>query len=546
MQSGLSVRQKILSGFGIIILMMAVVVGMALLKINDLQQQITRVTDQAYPKVMLANQLGNRTLDNGLALRSALLAQDSAERQQWLARSSDDRQQIGQLMTQMAPLASDEREQTLLVAARQAREATEQSSLQVQKLVQTQHDIASQQATRLYLDQTFIPANSALLKVMEQWAQHEADNMAQAKTDAESAATRAYVELSIWLAISLALALVMAYALSGRLVQPLRAAMNLINTIEAGDLTGHEAPQAPSRDEAIELRRHLALMRERLHELISHIQRSAHEVSDSAHELSGMAQYVSSSTQQQAAATSSAAATIEQLTVSINHVADSAGEVAQRAVNAGALAHQGGGEAAQSAQQISVVAEEVSTTSNQMNALSQQVRDIDSIVTVIKEVADQTNLLALNAAIEAARAGEAGRGFAVVADEVRKLAERTGSSAQEITQMIDSIQQGVQEAVTQMNGNLHDVRQVSERAELAAQTMHQIETHSQEVNVAIGAINEALGEQREASSDLAQRMEQMTQMSDGNSATVEELATTSNQLSALSKDLSELTARFRL
>ena len=546
MESSMSLRQKLLAGFGVVIVLLVVIVGMALLKISDIRDSLTAMADEQYPKVLIANQVVERTLDNGLALRSTLLTHDLAEKNQWIARAADDRARMHALLDQFGQGALDARETALIAQARASMQRVDETGARLEPLARAAIDDASRQGARSYLDGQFVPANSVLLEAMKNLARHESERMNASKQAAGVSVRNSYIELLLGLGVALLLAWGLAYTLSGRFVRPLRQAMAMIGEIEAGHLAGEVDMPAESRDEALELQRHLAMMRGRVRELLLHIQQSAQEVSDSAHELSGMAQYVATSSQQQAAATSSAAATIEELTVSINQVADSAGEVESRADQAGGLAHQGGKEAALSASQIGVVSEKVSTTTDRMHALSQQVNEIDSIVTVIKEVADQTNLLALNAAIEAARAGEAGRGFAVVADEVRKLAERTASSAQEITSMINNIQDGVGGAVEQMNANLESVCEVSQRAEAAAHTMQDIETRTGEVNQAIASINAALGEQRSASSDLAQRMEQMSQMSDANSATVEELATTSNQLSSLSKDLQQLTARFTL
>jgi methyl-accepting chemotaxis protein len=198
-----------------------------------------------------------------------------------------------------------------------------------------------------------------------------------------------------------------------------------------------------------------------------------------------MAEQVASGAQHQAEATSEAAATIEQLTVSINHVADNSDEAKRQSLQTGSLARDGGKEVIDSVARIKDVSHAVSGTSNQMNMLSSEVQKIDTIVTVIRDVADQTNLLALNAAIEAARAGEMGRGFAV-ADEVRKLAERTTSSAREITQMINAIQHGVTQVVGSMDSSLESVEAVSSSTELASQTIERIgnSTHSIERTIA--------------------------------------------------------------
>ena len=269
-------------------------------------------------------------------------------------------------------------------------------------------------------------------------------------------------------------------------------------------------------------------------------------VAESSQSLSTSSKQVAGSSTNQSEAASSMAATVEQVTVSIGHVSEGASEALRISRNSGELSEQGGEVIHRAADEMRKIAETVRQTSVSIENLGAQSSRISSIVMVIKEIADQTNLLALNAAIEAARAGEQGRGFAVVADEVRKLAERTTQSTQEVTGMIDTIQQASHAALIGMAAAVDQVSGGVALAQQAGDAINQIKAESGQVLRTVSDISTALEEQSKASNDIAVRIEQVAQMTEQNSVAAEQTANAADQLAKLADDMRNTVNRFRI
>ena len=320
-------------------------------------------------------------------------------------------------------------------------------------------------------------------------------------------------------------------------------AMQVTRRIAAGDLT---TDVICVHGDTSSLLAGMKVMQQMLRQMIEEIVRGAVQLSTASDQLLSASDEVARRSQQQSESASSMAAAVEEMTVSISQVAENAREAHSISVQAGDLSGTGALVIQNAASEMNKISEAVLSSSAIIENLGRQSDQITSIVKTIREIADQTNLLALNAAIEAARAGEQGRGFAVVADEVRKLAERTSLSTSEITGMVETIQKGTRDAVGSMHAG---VKQAGKGVELAGQagtSITEIREGALRVMQVVNNISDSIREQGVASNDIAKSIENIAQMSEESASAVRQTADAARHLQQLSSTLHASVSRFKL
>lgn len=324
--------------------------------------------------------------------------------------------------------------------------------------------------------------------------------------------------------------------------EPAYAAATL-NLIANGDLSQQVIVQPGDKSSIIAA---MNDMQSQMRQLIGGTVSSADSV---VHESEGMqkdAVQLSESAQEQSSAATAIAAAVEQLTVSIGVMSDNANEAGSLASRSEEQAKDGLKVVSITTDAIKKVADGMAQSTATMEELAQKVGSITDIVRSIREIADQTNLLALNAAIEAARAGEQGRGFAVVADEVRKLAELTRKSTQDISTIVEGVRQTTDVAVDSLSRVKVLALDGATRTESVHKAVTLMDQSSLEVGKAVASIVDALREQTAASNDIAQRIERIAQGIEQTHAASAESKRRSGALVDLSHALNESVRRFRV
>jgi methyl-accepting chemotaxis protein len=306
-------------------------------------------------------------------------------------------------------------------------------------------------------------------------------------------------------------------------------------TVRAPDQHGDELSQAGASINALfsELQATIRIMRDNAQQVATH--------SSSLH---GSVDTLAGALVDQNDSTSNMAAAAEELAVSVAHVSDSAGSARDVSHQSLEKADLGGTVISTATGAMQRAALDVGTAASGMATLSERVENIGKIASTIKDIADQTNLLALNAAIEAARAGEQGRGFAVVADEVRKLAERTTVATQEIDSVVGAVQSVTADTLGSMQALVRQFDGIGASTREAGVAIDGIRNGSRNVVAAAEDISRALREQRTASESIAQQVERIAGMSESNRNAVQHVSQSADAMNALSQSMRQGLEKF--
>ena len=351
--------------------------------------------------------------------------------------------------------------------------------------------------------------------------------------------------MAVALALMIPVILFVYWFINRAVTMPLREVSTSLGDIAEGegDLTRRLA--VDGKDEISEISEVFNTFMDKLQSIIREVKTSAEQVLTTTNNLAGVSAQVAANSQLQSQEAYSMAAQVEIMTYNIDSVASQAEHVQAVSTQSSELSTHGSEIIHNAAAEMNKITESVNDSSAIIQDLGQQSDQISAIVSVIKEIADQTNLLALNAAIEAARAGEQGRGFAVVADEVRKLAERTANSTKEITAMIEKIQHGTRLAIGSMESGVARVGEGTALAHRAGEAINQIKSGVQQVVEAVSEISVSLKEQSQTNGENAHKVEHIARLSEENSQAFQQTADTIRDLEQLADNLQSVVGRFK-
>jgi methyl-accepting chemotaxis protein len=540
-----SMFQRISQRLGALIV--AAIVGLLLtggngvLQLQQVAALLIDVTDNALPSIVLLEEAKSSYMDARAYVLYHVAETDTPAMEKRQAQLNDALAKTRAALKRYEPLIVDDEDRQALNAVQKAIDAYADALTRL-LTISSQLD---KDAALIYLRETQSPLE---VKAIEAFQAHfaynlrYADNIKHRADDTISQARMVIVGASLAI---IGFLLWMAYGTYQMIVGTANRACEDVSRV-VRDLDFSRPLEVTGKDELSDLLRALNQLIERLRDGLSTVRDNAERLVSSSAELAGASSQVRTGSGAQSDAASSMAASVEEMTVSINQVSDHTSKASALSHDTGEQAEGGRNAVGNIAARVGGISHLVDEAVQELERLEESGRQISTVVAVIKDVADQTNLLALNAAIEAARAGEQGRGFAVVADEVRKLAERVAVSTGEISSMVNTIQMRSGEVAKRMNEAAQSVRDGVGEADVASAAMNRIADTAGRSRSLVSEIADALREQGAASNTIAGQVEQVAQMAQGNSLSADRSAELADELKNLANGMQQTVAAYRL
>lgn len=346
-------------------------------------------------------------------------------------------------------------------------------------------------------------------------------------------------------AIAIIIAAIIIFFISDKITKPLLALTEAAQQLAKGDMSVN-LPVITSRDEVAKLHYAMQNMVDHLKTMVVEIEEITNHVNGASRDIKNSTVSMADGMEEQANRATQIATASEEMSVTINEIARSAASITETAVTATRLANNGEDIVAKSIEEVKTIAVMVEGLAKNIETLGERSHEIGNIIDVINEIAEQTNLLALNAAIEAARAGEQGRGFAVVADEVRRLSERTAKSTLQIDGMIKSIQAEVRSAVAAMTEGTKKAGAGVTLSSEAGKALGDIVESVKELHVKVEQIATATNQLSNVSEQISMDIGMVASVSKDTKDNTDKITDTASTLAELSKTLQNALSRFKL
>ncbi len=514
--------------------------GIGLSRLSSLNDDIHEVMNNTLPSFNVLNTTNIAFLELRLMMRQHVLTKDLSEKGALEAQIKEKEKFINDTFGKYEMLASDATDEAMYRKVKQDIDEYEQQS---EKTLSFSRQNQESDAIR-ELDLLADMAKNVSASLSEGVRYNEQMARATNEQDEKNYESARWILISTTI-VTVGLLSIIGWLIYRQVARGLTSAQKTIGRIKDSlDFTLRADVQG--NDEISEVLRNFNSLIQHLQNSLREILQHVDQVASTATKLQDSAERVSEGSNTQNASTSHMAASIEEMTVSINHVGDQAQMTSQQSNQVGHKAEDGQEVIAKTVKDIHSIADAVEAAAADIRQLDEKSHEITNVISIISSVADQTNLLALNAAIEAARAGEQGRGFAVVADEVRSLAARTAASTREINEMVTSIQTVSSAAVKRMEDAIARVAQGVQGASAASDTMEEIVRVASESLALVADISNAIREQGAATNSIAQQVENVALMVEENSHAAQQTSEQANQLASISDAMKNVVTAYHL